>query len=103
MVVRPNRPSTRAPADMPPSATLQRGARFDEAVAGMERHGLAGVGLVLTENGGISGIDLDHCITDADSLSELAVEIVGYAETYAEISPSGEGIRGFARERSRRR
>ena len=68
---------------------------FDEAVAGMERHGLAGVGLVLTENGGVSGYDLDRCITDADSLSELAAEIVGYAETYAEISPSGEGIRGF--------
>src|SRR5262245_47867226 len=44
-----------------------------------------------------SGIDLDHCITDAGSLSELAAEIIGYAETYAEISPSGEGIRLFAR------
>ncbi len=68
---------------------------FDMAVRGMERHGLAGVGLVLTENSEISGYDLDHCITAAGSFSELAAEIVGYAETYAEISPSGEGIRGF--------
>ena len=68
---------------------------FEMAVAGMQRHGHAGVGLVLADNGGVSGYDLDRCITDAGSFSELAAEIVGYAETYAEVSPSGEGIRGF--------
>jgi len=72
-------------------------ATFDVALAGMERHGLAGVGLVLIREDDIGGIDLDHCINDADNLSELAAEIVGYGETYAEISPSGEGIRLFMR------
>ena len=40
---------------------------FDDALAGMERHGLAGVGLVLTEDGGITGVDLDDCMSDAGS------------------------------------
>jgi hypothetical protein len=68
---------------------------FDEALAGMQRHDLAGVGLVLTESGGVRGYDLDSCITDAGSFSDLAAEVIGYAESYTEISPSGEGIRGF--------
>jgi hypothetical protein len=63
----------------------------------MERHGLAGVGLVLTSDDDMTGGDLDHCITDAGSFSEVAAEIISYGETYAEISPSGEGIRVFAR------
>jgi replicative DNA helicase len=67
---------------------------FDAALEGMERHNLAGVGLVLT--GDITGGDLDDCITDAGSFSETAAEIVGYAETYCEFSPSGEGIRFLA-------
>lgn len=62
----------------------------------MERYDLAGVGLVLTGDGDITGIDLDHCISDSGSLSNLAAESISYAETYAEISPSGEGIRIFA-------
>ena len=72
-------------------------ATLDVAVASVERHGLAGVGIVLTADDNLVGIDLDHCITDAGSLSPLAAEILSYAETYAEISPSGEGIRLFAR------
>jgi primase-polymerase (primpol)-like protein len=69
---------------------------FDEAFAAVKRYGLAGVGLVLTTDDNIIGGDLDDCITDADSFSELAAEIIGYAETYAETSPSGEGIRFLA-------
>jgi hypothetical protein len=68
---------------------------FDEACAAIERFGLDGLGLVLTDDGGIVGIDLDDCFTDAGSLSPLAAEIIGYGETYAEISPSGGGIRLF--------
>ena len=63
----------------------------------MEKSGLAGVGLVLTGESDLTGIDLDDCINDAGGLSKLAAEIVSYGETYAEVSPSGEGIRLFAR------
>jgi hypothetical protein len=70
---------------------------FDEALAAIQQFHLTGVGVVLTGDDNLIGIDLDHCISDADSLSEIAAEIAGLAETYAEISPSGEGIRLFAR------
>jgi primase-polymerase (primpol)-like protein len=69
---------------------------FDEALACMKRHDLAGVGLVLTDDGTITGIDLDHCISDAGTYSELAAEVLDFGETFAEVSPSGEGIRLFA-------
>jgi hypothetical protein len=70
---------------------------FDAALAGMEKYGFVGVGVALDENIAIVGIDLDRCIMDAGSFSDLAAEIIGYGETYAEISPSGAGIRLFAR------
>ena len=75
----------------------QTWATFDLALAGMERHGLDGVGLVLTVEDDLIGIDLDDCITDAGTFSPLAAEIIGYGESYAEVSPSGEGIRIFIR------
>jgi hypothetical protein len=70
---------------------------FDAALAGLGRHDLAGVGLVLTGEDDIIGIDLDDCVTDSGCFSPLAAEIIGYGESYAEVSPSGEGIRLFTR------
>jgi hypothetical protein len=70
---------------------------FSEAAATAAKHGLAGVGYVISHDDDITGIDLDDCITDSGCFSDLATEIVGYAETYAEISPSGAGIRLFVR------
>ena len=69
---------------------------FDEAFACARQHGLAGVGIALTRTLGIVGGDLDGCITDSGSLTPLAAEVTGYRETYAEVSPSGEGIRFLA-------
>jgi primase-polymerase (primpol)-like protein len=63
----------------------------------MKRYGLAGFGLILTDDDNITGIDLDDCVTDSGSLSDVAAEIIGYDETYAETSPSGNGIRLLAR------
>ena len=71
-------------------------ATFNAALASMEKFDLAGVELVLTDDDDITGIDLDHCINDSGSSSALAADIISYGETYAEISPSGEGIRIFA-------
>jgi len=72
---------------------------FDVALAGMERHGLNGVGIVLTSDDDLMGVDLDHAIDDAGHYSPLAAEVLKLAESYAEVSPSGEGIRIFARGR----
>jgi putative DNA primase/helicase len=70
---------------------------FSEAAATAAKRGLAGIGYVIGDDDEITGVDLDDCITDSGSLSELAAEIVGYGETYVEASPSGAGLRLFAR------
>lgn len=56
----------------------------------------AGIGLVLTEETGLVGIDLDKCVENG-TLSEWAQSIVCRFDTYAEISPSGTGIRLWLR------
>jgi putative DNA primase/helicase len=69
---------------------------FDQALATMRNCRLAGVGISLG-HAGLAGIDLDDCITDAGTLTPLAAEALGYRETYAEVSPSGEGVHLLAR------
>ncbi len=47
-----------------------------------------GVGLF----GDLCGIDIDHCVDDDGQLSPLAQDIVERIGSYAELSPSGEGV-----------
>lgn len=80
---------------------------FDVALAAMETGAFDGVGFVLTVGSGIIGGDLDHCFDAASgevrpvqvgagkSLDTL--EILSAVATYAEITPSGAGLRFFAR------
>ena len=58
---------------------------------------LPGVRFVLTANDEYTGIDLDKCIDEHGTIEPWALDIVELGETYAEISPSGRGIRFFAR------
>src|SRR5262245_3410271 len=51
----------------------QTWATFETALDGVKKHGLAGVGLMLTGDG-IIGIDLDDCVTDSGSYSPLAAD-----------------------------
>lgn len=56
-----------------------------------------GVGYVLTAADGLTGIDIDGCRDPVTGkLDRWAEEVLAAAETYAEISPSGTGIRMFA-------
>lgn len=57
----------------------------------------AGVGFVLSEDDDFVGIDLDDCIDDDGVVAGWADEILCLQETYAEITPSGRGLRLFAR------
>lgn len=59
---------------------------------------MAGVGFVLSEDDAYTGVDLDKC-RDAQTgiIEPWAAEIVAFAETYTEISPSGTGIRMIVR------
>jgi hypothetical protein len=70
---------------------------LEHALRTANRREFAGVGFVLTARDPFVGIDLDNCIDEAGALSPLAKELIDLAETYAEISPSGRGIRIFAR------
>jgi hypothetical protein len=60
---------------------------------------IGGVGIVLGAlNDGddlLMGIDLDDCISDNNKITEWACEIVDRFGSYAEISPSGRGVKIF--------
>ena len=67
---------------------------YSEAVTRVVRSGLEGVGYVLTEHDNLSGGDLDNCRDEETGVIQpWAAEIISFAETYAEVSPSGRGIR----------
>jgi len=71
---------------------------YARAEARAKRDSLAGVGFVLTEDDDYTGIDLDKCRDPATGQIEpWAQAILDLAETYAEVSPSGTGIRMIAR------
>lgn len=71
---------------------------FEEALAAVERHGLAGVGFVFTKDSGVVGIDLDKC-RDAETgaLEPWAQGIVETLNSYTEVSPTGTGVHVLAR------
>jgi hypothetical protein len=69
---------------------------YDAAVQNTLRHGHAGVGYVLIKDDDISGFDLDDVrdpVTGA--FLDWVQEAIDLGETYAEISPSGRGVRMF--------
>ncbi|MEW6125018.1 MAG: DUF3987 domain-containing protein [Pseudomonadota bacterium] len=73
-------------------------ASYDRAAKAVEERELAGVGFVLTERDPYIGIDLDKCRDPATGeIDAWALEVLAFAETYAEVSPSETGIRLIAR------
>jgi len=68
-------------------------ATYAQAVECMNVNGYCGVGFVFKKGDGLAGIDLDHCLDENGSMNSFAASIVSRVETYAEISPSGTGIK----------
>jgi putative DNA primase/helicase len=69
---------------------------FDEACDALIAHEFDGIGIVLGDD--LQGIDLDdHRNPETGELSELAKELLEKVEGYAEVSPSGTGIKLFSR------
>jgi hypothetical protein len=68
---------------------------YEDAVAAVEANGphFAGVGFCFTADDDIVGIDLDDCLP----IQADAREILERFQTYAEVSPSGKGIKLFGR------
>ena len=78
-------------------ATRPRGATTQPPQTRARSAGLAGVGFVLTADDGIIGIDLDSCRNpETKALDAWAADVVALKETYAEVSPSGRGLRMLA-------
>lgn len=65
---------------------------FDAARAAAARRGFDGVGFAPLHDFGVVALDFDHCITDGQIHPEILPLL---ANTYAEYSPSGQGIRAF--------
>lgn len=63
---------------------------FESACLVASKGSYDGIGLGIF--GDLCAIDIDHCVTDG-VLSDLANDIVAIMQSYAEISPSGTGVR----------
>jgi archaellum biogenesis ATPase FlaH len=67
---------------------------FEEAKAAAVERGMTGVGLAMVDGCPVTALDFDHCVTDGVIHPDVEALIVG---TYAEISPSGTGVRAFVK------
>jgi hypothetical protein len=67
---------------------------FETAVREFKKTVLDGLGIIVTN--GLVGIDLDKCIVNGEAAT-WARAIVDFMESYAEISPSGKGLRIFCK------
>ena len=55
----------------------------------------ASLGFMFAAGGGICGVDLDGCIDAEGKVADWATEALALLPTYAEVSPSGSGIKAF--------
>src|SRR5262249_19554891 len=63
-----------------------------------QQDGLDGVGFVLSEDDNLTGYDFDGVRnSDTGHIKPWVREILSYRESYAEVTPSGTGIRLFGR------
>jgi P4 family phage/plasmid primase-like protien len=89
----PYRAGGTAKANATDSATW---STFASCLATYEAGKADGVGFVVTPESGITGVDLDGCRNpETGELHADAAAILESLDTYAEISPSGTGVRAF--------
>ncbi len=69
---------------------------FDRAQSFFAINGLAGIGFMFAVDGGMAGVDLDKCRNPQTGVIEQwARDIITELNTYAEVSPSGSGVKLF--------
>ena len=66
------------------------------AATAQQQYHYKGLGFVFTAEGGVVGVDIDHCV-EQGALNQVASEIVRRYPTYTEVSPSGTGLHLFYR------
>lgn len=58
-----------------------------------EKYGYTGIGYMFTKEDGYVGVDVDHCYNaETGEFNEAARAILAKQPTYAEFSPSGDGV-----------
>jgi hypothetical protein len=65
---------------------------FDAAIAAAARKGFTGIGLAMLADWGIVALDFDNAASDGRVREDVENLVNG---TYAEFSPSGQGVRAF--------
>lgn len=81
------------PADATDPSTW---ASFDAALAAYRANpALAGIGFVFAPDDPFTGIDLDDCIDDSGVVPPSAQAVIDALNSYAEVSPSGRGVKVF--------
>ena len=69
---------------------------YATAVDALERYGFSGLGFMFTKDGGLVGVDIDHCYDpETKSFNDTARDIMARQPTYMEFSPSGTGVHLF--------
>jgi len=70
---------------------------FENALTAYLQGGFSGLGIALSGDDDLTGVDLDKCLNpNTGELDPEAARIVADLPTYCEISPSGRGLRLFA-------
>lgn len=72
-------------------------ASFDYALNTLETAPASFDGLGIRVSDDIIGIDIDHCFDESGNMTAAARDILETLKTYAEISPSGHGLRLFCK------
>jgi len=71
---------------------------LQEALQAQKNNPQAGIGFAFVAGDGLVGIDLDNCVNaETGELSGRAQKIMGFAKSYTEWSPSGNGIHIIAK------
>ncbi len=80
------------------STNPEHWSTFDVAREAYDRGGYSGVGFVFTDDDAYCGIDLDDCrVASTGVLADWATEIISRLNSYAEVSPSGTGVKLIVR------
>lgn len=66
---------------------------YQTAIDAVERYGFTGIGFMFMKEDGFVGVDIDHCYDpETGTFNEVATTILAKQKTYAEFSPSGDGV-----------
>lgn len=71
-------------------------ATLDEARTALMTQRFAGLGFVFAKDDCVFGLDLDSCYATLTDLHPWAADLLRSFWTYAEVSPSGRGVKVFA-------